>query len=188
MATLKDVKHINQYSEYLVYGYNRRIQAILPNNKSYYNIPTLVIHWIMLYFANPEHFATFAEHLWEIDDDKIKLIRNDEGNDATAYGNILIDINIKQIFEWTFYIHDCFINGSIGISPADCEYIEDDFIYDDHSCVYTGSGYIYYNGERGERFDQLYFGMKFLIYFLKFQKYQKYLKNLKIKTRSKTIR
>ena len=56
---LEDVRKIEQKSKNLVFGYVRNVQRSFPTNIVYYTIPTLITHWILLYY-----------YIWEkIDED-----------------------------------------------------------------------------------------------------------------------
>ena len=52
MATFKveELRKIDQSSKDSVYGYLRRIQSTFPSDNVYYNIPSLVFYWCLLYF------------------------------------------------------------------------------------------------------------------------------------------
>ena len=49
------VKNIDQNVKDFVYGYIRNEQKLFPDN-FYYTIPSLVTHWILLYYFINEHF------------------------------------------------------------------------------------------------------------------------------------
>ena len=55
-ASLEDVKYIDQRSKDVTFGYIQKSQTLFPSNNVYYTIPTLVIHWILLYYHSPEQF------------------------------------------------------------------------------------------------------------------------------------
>ena len=47
--TLEDIKKIDQESKDVIYGYVKGIQKLFPADIVYFTIPTLVIHWVLLY-------------------------------------------------------------------------------------------------------------------------------------------
>ena len=55
-STLEDVKFVDGKTKMILNGYIRTVEALLPDNNVYYTIPTLIIHWIMLYFYQKEQF------------------------------------------------------------------------------------------------------------------------------------
>ena len=57
MATLEDVKQVNEGDKRVIDGYIYEMQSILStDNKIHYIIPKLVIHWILLYYSIIEQF------------------------------------------------------------------------------------------------------------------------------------
>lgn len=58
MATpsLEDVKFINQEDLDCINGFIKQCQQLLPSDSVYYTIPSLVIHWILLYFSLGDEF------------------------------------------------------------------------------------------------------------------------------------
>ena len=54
--SLEDVKGVKQESKDIVFGFVRRVQETMPDDNVYYIIPTLIIHWCILYFHEQETF------------------------------------------------------------------------------------------------------------------------------------
>ena len=56
MSALANVKDIDIETKNCIFGYVRKIQEALPTDNIYYTIPSLVIHWILLYYHIQEKF------------------------------------------------------------------------------------------------------------------------------------
>ena len=56
MSSLENVKDIDEQTKNCIFGYVREIQETMPNDDTYYTIPSLVIHWILLYYYLHERF------------------------------------------------------------------------------------------------------------------------------------
>ena len=89
--SLKDVKHIDKYEENIVNGYVKRAQKLLPSNVTYYIIPTLIIHWILLYFHEPEKFdiTKYASDKYEISKDNT-VITQAKGWQGGTIGLVIV--------------------------------------------------------------------------------------------------
>ncbi len=56
MTTLEDVKNVDPHIKDCVFGYVKDAQQLLPDDNVYYTIPTLIVHWILLYYFIKEQF------------------------------------------------------------------------------------------------------------------------------------
>ena len=67
---LEKVKKMDQRTKDCVYGYIRVCQELLFQHEEnvYYIIPTLVIHWCLLYYSSIERFALFKPNSFEVDE------------------------------------------------------------------------------------------------------------------------
>ena len=76
--TLEDVKFVDVETKRFVNGYVREVEVLLPGDNVYYTIPTLIIHWIILYFYQMEQFDANYCHKDIIlsDDNKIATTNN----------------------------------------------------------------------------------------------------------------
>ena len=54
--SLEEVKYVGEITEYIVFGFIRRVQNVMPKDNPYYTIPQLIIHWCLLYYCFGEHF------------------------------------------------------------------------------------------------------------------------------------
>lgn len=104
-VSLEDVKIIDELTHNLIYGYSRRIEALFPYYNTYYTIPTLIIHWIMLYYFEREYFKTFNNAKYEhIGDQNTKIKGLRKSNEGSVYGAIIMKPNKKITLEYEFKI------------------------------------------------------------------------------------
>ena len=101
--SLENVKVICVRTKDCVNGYIKNCQKLLPEDNVYYTIPTLVIHWILLYFHigdqfDPANCAKGYELCYE-NNTIVALNYNTEGNKGAVY---LKNIARKGIHKWTF--------------------------------------------------------------------------------------
>ena len=97
--SLEDVKDIDTETIHYIFGYVRDVQASFPEDSIYHTIPTLVIHWILLYFAVIEQFDTencgasydLSEHN--------TIVKKTKSCYKTAY---LTKIVSKGVHKWRF--------------------------------------------------------------------------------------
>ena len=105
MASLEDVKTINNGTKYCIYGYVRRAQNTLPSDDSvYYTIPELVIYWILLYYFVREEFdeKNMSEY-YKISDDN-KIVTRVKLGAGAVY---LKAIARRGIHRWKFKLRHC---------------------------------------------------------------------------------
>ena len=103
-ASLEDVKTIDQKEKDFIFGYIRKVQRIFPDDNVYYTIPTLVIHWILLYYFVREQFDedNKSRH-YSISEDKMTTTREKLGGGAVYLTNIAKN----GVHEWTFKLRKC---------------------------------------------------------------------------------
>ena len=100
---LEEVKNIDQRTKDFIYGYIRGAQELLPQNNIYFCIPTLVIHWILLYFGGL--FDAFDVNNCHSDytiSSKKRKITKQKNNHTTAFlCNVVKDDGVHK---WKFKI------------------------------------------------------------------------------------
>ena len=104
MASLKQPQ-IDQKTQDCVHGYIKICQKLLPDDNIYYNIPELVIHWILLFYFIGEEFDTERSHKEYIisDDNRIMRCRKDENVTYLIYGMAYLKNAVSEgIHKWTF--------------------------------------------------------------------------------------
>ena len=108
MASLEDVKHIDISTKDIVFGFIKHVQSMLPKDNIYYTIPTLVSHWILLYFFIKESFDPNAHStkLQLSKDDSILTVKQ-TGDNLEAITAYLRHIIRSGIHRWTFKIAYC---------------------------------------------------------------------------------
>ena len=115
IVVLRDVKRVDEYSRYIVYGYIRDFckQCQWPDNP-YFDIPLIISHWCILFiFYQREFFCKVGDGI-EVNEhyNTVKAIHNDNNNHL-AYGDVIINentsIGIKK-YVWTFVIIRCKTN------------------------------------------------------------------------------
>ena len=116
-------KSVDSDTKDMVFGYIRKCQHLLPNNNSYYNIPSLVEHICIIYCWIPEYFSDHG-HVITLNDNK-NIAKNKHNDGQTVYGNCDI-VDNTMLYQWTFKII-----GSeyiyIGIDSSNKNYINTDF-------------------------------------------------------------
>ena len=76
---LEDVKYIDQLSKDIVFGFVKDMHSLILSENVYYNIPSLVISWCLLYFHQNEYFTTADDTHPEVG---VEI--NESGNIATT--------------------------------------------------------------------------------------------------------
>eukprot|EP01084_Bolivina_argentea_P189861 326407_1 len=97
----------DQISIDTVNGYIRRIQMILPKNKTFYNIPKLVNVIVLSYFYEQEFFETYSDDYITVSGENRNIITATHAAWHSAYGAFIIDFSTQcsnMIYEWTFRI------------------------------------------------------------------------------------
>ena len=79
LAKVKDVKNETKGA---IFGYVRQmIQPLFPDDNVYYIIPTLVIHWILLYYYIGERFdENYCNRYYKLSDDKMIITKSKDGH------------------------------------------------------------------------------------------------------------
>ena len=104
LSRLEDVKSIDEKTKYCVFGYIRRSQDMFPVDNIYFTIPTLVIHWILLYFHINEKFKVYNKQKYKLHDNDMAITKIDVTSDSTCYGTVKISSLNQSIHEWLFEI------------------------------------------------------------------------------------
>ena len=101
-ASLQDVEKVDQKAKVLMSGYIRSCQKLLPDEEDnpYYIIPTLVIHWCLLYFYSIERFAVFGKNMFSVDVDG-KIIKSLSARYAAAFLTEIVD---EGVHRWNFQV------------------------------------------------------------------------------------
>ena len=104
MATLEDVKFIDEKTKYFIHGYIRECQLLLPQDSIYFTIPTLVIHWCLLYFHIKECFDTdlFTYSSWELSKNNTRIKKKSTADELI----FLSRIAERGIHKWRFRLID----------------------------------------------------------------------------------
>ena len=145
-ACLEDVKNIDQRTKDCVFGYIRKIQDIFPEDNVYFTIPSLVIHWVLLYFYTAERFEIYGKNSKVSDDGKI--VTNTTGCWSTVYGNVKIPSLNKRMYKWRFKIIDR--TGWMAVGIDETKYVRKDRGgFEDHE----GESKIYVLWHNGEKLD-----------------------------------
>ena len=117
MPSLEDVKKIELKMKICVYGFIRKTEQLFPTDNSYYMIPALVIHWIILYFASLDGFdALNVTESYQLSQANMVITRNVVKSFSTcAY---LKAIAKQGVHRWGFKLRACNDSGyymAIGI-------------------------------------------------------------------------
>ena len=100
MTSLEDVKFIDARTKDCVYGFMREAQKSLPDDNIYYTIPTLVIHWCLLYFHVQECFDPDLVHkTYSLQQDNSLLTKKYSTNNSSAYLSKKVN---KGVHCWRF--------------------------------------------------------------------------------------
>ena len=111
LVSLDHVKLVDSRTKDIVFGWIRKMQSNLPQNETYYTIPSLVCHWCLLYYFLKESF----------DPDRIAngmKLSEDDSTLQTVEGtaHLQLEIGSSAIHHWKFKLIES--NGcsiSIGI-------------------------------------------------------------------------
>ena len=105
MATtlsLEDIKNIDRETKCIVTGFVKDVQKLLPLDNVYYTIPTLIIHWIILYYFQPDSFDPTNCGKCHILSQDNTIVTN--GWNACVYLSKVIKSGVQ---EWKFKILKC---------------------------------------------------------------------------------
>ena len=123
------IKQIDQSTKDVVQGFIKQAQLLLPLDKPYFNIPSLVVHLVLMFYWNPEFFTKHGGNASI--DEKRKIVCFSE--EDAAYGNIEISGNITHgKYIWTFDVlkFDCGLL-SVGIDSSNKQFSSIDW-YNNH--------------------------------------------------------
>ena len=114
-SLLEDVKSIDNETKMIVHGYIRQVELLLPDDNIYYTIPTLVIHWILLYFYVREQFDAEYCHSEVVltNDNTFATLKNP----YPFFKMMMLSVVVKSgVHRWRFQRGepDCYI-GQFGI-------------------------------------------------------------------------
>ena len=113
-ASLEDVKWIDTYTKDTVSGYIRQCQSLLPSNNIYYTIPSLVIHWCLLYYFIGDAFdPNSCGKGFELSNNNKVMVCMESVN-GSVYLTKKVD---KGIHKWSFKLIqvDSFCDMAIGV-------------------------------------------------------------------------
>ena len=120
MASLEDVKFADILTKDTVFGFIRQVQSILPDDNVYYTIPTLVTHWILLYFFIKESFDPEAHSKkLELSKDNFIVTVKETGDNYEAITAYLRNVIKSGTHQWTFKIIHCEATYTIVIGIWD---------------------------------------------------------------------
>ena len=76
MSTLKATAQIGQLTKDSVNGYLRRIRSMLPSDNVYYDIPSLMSHWCLLYLHINEYFdPNYCDSSYSLSNDNTSITK-----------------------------------------------------------------------------------------------------------------
>ena len=130
----KAVKSIHQHTKDSVFGYIRRYQNILGQDKV---IAPLIYHPCLSYFHIKEYWTAYHPKLCELNEDK-SIVTHTYGDErlspSSIYGNILTKRDSPSIYKWKFkIIKNADGRGKclyLGIDSSKKKYIADDYSWD----------------------------------------------------------
>lgn len=104
MAEFVNIEEVEEQTKTIVFGFIRTCQCLFEYDNPYYNIPGLVTHIIISYFAQIEYFEIKSSGL-SVDTARCKLSKTEMGEYHAAYGHICVDTHVdKSIHRWVFKI------------------------------------------------------------------------------------
>ena len=122
-SQILNLSKVDQGTIDIVSGYIKICQTLLPNDNSFYNIPSLVECICIEYYWVYEHFTKHGQY-FSLNDER-NVATHKGFHDDTVYGNIKID-NKPILYEWIFKIVE---DGSIyiGIDSSNKAFCDSDF-------------------------------------------------------------
>ena len=156
-----------------VIGYVKNMQKLMPMTSAYYNIPALVTFMILDYYYLREIFSDHG-HKTKIDRTGLIASINDQDEDNTVYGTVIIDFNESYIYKWSIKVIELTYTGdrsdmAIGIVAIDkinggngdfTYQSDDDFVAYHSMSIYSGSkkyfeiGYNEFADNDAEQYDK----------------------------------
>eukprot|EP01084_Bolivina_argentea_P230077 388147_1 len=115
------MKNMDEQTINIVCGYIRICRQLFPQNKIYYDIPSLVQYICALYYWKKEHFTLHGHKM--IVNDEQDFVQKAKQFDLlftwnTVYGNIYIDDSTPMIHEWIFKLKHKTHTVHIGIDSS----------------------------------------------------------------------
>ena len=107
--SLDKVKKIDTKTKYIVERFVRDAQELMPKDITYFIIPQLIVHWILLYYFMAERFDenNYDEFKYKLLNDNLE-IKQINSHPGSVY---LTQIAKSGIHKWTFKL--LFVNPSI---------------------------------------------------------------------------
>ena len=120
---LRDVKDVDNRTKMLINGFNREARQLFPQDIPYYNIPSIVNHFCLLFYWQRDYFKILDNDDITLSDDKLEAKVSDTTfkNWNTLYGAMIFD---DETFQNTIIEYEVAPNregqnfGAIGIVSA----------------------------------------------------------------------
>ena len=148
-SSLEDVKFIDQRTKDIVFGFIKQVQSLFADDNAYNIIPSLVIHWCLLYFHIKEQFdpQNCSKSFFKLSDNNSVASQMRHGCDGVA---LLKKVVSEGVHRWRFKLTEH--NGSyayIGVFKAKQQPKWDQHIGRD--TYYTGKSYAWsiYSANKG---------------------------------------
>ena len=110
------LKKIRWSTKCIVFGYIRKCQQLLPSNKAYFNIPTLVTYTCLSYYYIAEYFDIAGGNT-SISSDKRTAIKSHSSWSNSTFGKMEINSQSNEIYEWKIKLtKSLYGNLAIGIT------------------------------------------------------------------------
>eukprot|EP01084_Bolivina_argentea_P120790 214139_1 len=148
---LHRIKQIDIKIRYLIFGYARESQKLLPNNTSYWNIPELIKFTILSYYHIKDEWDKMnTDSSYIIVDDCITKGENTNvgkyGGDKTAFLKHMVS---DGIYKWSFKIENMLQPGKwndfiIGIYSTDLNF---DKVREQSFCYESGIAFVASKGQ-----------------------------------------
>ena len=152
------LKKIDQRIQFIVFGFIRDAQILLPSiDKPYNIIPDLVTYIVLNFYYQCDYFDTFSKNRYQCLNENRTKLGGKSGQTGTAYGSEVLVCNSNYIYEYKFKI--LFKKGwiVIGIDTANNECIHSDFYFEDRSSyAYATGGGVWANGVLTTKYGDTY--------------------------------
>ena len=129
----RELKNIDEKSKLTIYGFIRKVQALLPQNNTFYTIPLSIGHIILLFYFEMDEFELFANGM-ELSADHKTVIKK-HGGWRSAYGKIGINSQRNIRCFWKIKIIKEKSNMFIGLVTK--RNIQDPYQYQYEDTFYT---------------------------------------------------
>ena len=146
-----ELKHVDERSEYIVYGFIREVQNLLPSdNNPYFNIPQLANYLCLMYYVINEFWEIIGFHITKSDDELTLQKAGYHDWDNTSYGHKTIQSKGNYIYKWYIKLGTSFLTIGIASNYTDTN---DGFQYNTNAynyCVYNADNEISDINNRGK--------------------------------------